>query len=124
LRAMQSAAQFQANPSAQLDASRPGPIRRHADGRHQRGVAQARHAGGDAAPYVQLATFEGEPGTGKLTWRVNLFSRSPFFRNELSASRCKRVAGDGYRPGRTAGFTYLDRVDLLRRQGRACCCAF
>lgn len=71
-----------------------------------------------AAPHVQVATIEGEHGTGKYTLARFLFSRSP-----LTGARFQRrdarewLATDGD-PGALSGMTYLDRVDLLAPPGQ------
>jgi DNA-binding NtrC family response regulator len=71
-----------------------------------------------AAPHVQVAAIEGEPGVGKLTLARYLFSRS-----SLSASSFQRfdarewLMGDGD-PAAMTGFLYLDRVDLLAPPGQ------
>ncbi|MFZ0394930.1 MAG: helix-turn-helix domain-containing protein [Terracidiphilus sp.] len=71
-----------------------------------------------AAPHLQLAALEGEHGSGKTTLARYLFSRSP-----LSGSTFQRrdarewLATDGD-PATLAGFTYLDRVDLLAPPGQ------
>lgn len=71
-----------------------------------------------AAPHLQVAAIEGEHGTGKHTLARYLFSRSP-----LSGSAFQRrdarewLATDGD-PSTLAGFTYLDRVDLLAPPGQ------
>jgi DNA-binding NtrC family response regulator len=72
-----------------------------------------------AAPHLQVATIEGEHGTGKHTLARYLFSRSP-----LSGSLFQRrdarewLATDGD-PSTLVGFTYLDRVDLLAPPGQS-----
>jgi len=71
-----------------------------------------------AAPHLQVAAIEGEHGSGKYTLARYLFSRSP-----LSGSGFQRrdarewLATDGD-PATLAGFTYLDRVDLLAPPGQ------
>ena len=71
-----------------------------------------------AAPHLQIATLEGEHGTGKHTLARYLFARSP-----LSSSLFQRrdarewLATDGD-PSTLAGFIYLDRVDLLAAPGQ------
>jgi two-component system response regulator AtoC len=71
-----------------------------------------------AAPHLQVATIEGEHGTGKHTLARYLFARSP-----LSGSLFQRrdarewLATDGD-PSTLAGFIYLDRVDLLAPPGQ------
>jgi two-component system response regulator AtoC len=71
-----------------------------------------------AAPHLQVAAIEGEHGVGKHTLARYLFSRSP-----LSASLFQRrdarewLATDGD-PSTLAGFTYLDRIDLLAPPGQ------
>jgi len=108
---MQSAAQFQANPSApgltlvDLGLS-AGMQMAGISAAWRKLVMQAEMA----APYVQLATFEGEPGTGKLTLARYLFSRSPF-------------SGTSFQRRDAREWLLTDTI-CLRRQGRACCCAF
>lgn len=71
-----------------------------------------------AAPHLQVAAIEGEHGSGKHSLARYLFSRSP-----LSGSHFQRrdarewLATDGD-PSTLAGFTYLDRVDLLAPPGQ------
>ena len=71
-----------------------------------------------AAPHLQVASIEGEHGSGKNTLARYLFSRSP-----LSGSGFQRrdarewLATDGD-PSTMVGFTYLDRVDLLAPPGQ------
>lgn len=71
-----------------------------------------------AAPHVQVATIEGEPGTGKQTLARYLLSRSPLagvpFQRRDAREWLLREAD----PSSLSGFTYLDRVDLLAPPGQ------
>ncbi len=65
------------------------------------------------APYVQVASIEGEPGSGKQTLARYLHARSP-----LAGLPFRRHGAREWLAARTAtapieGFVYLDRVDLL-----------
>jgi DNA-binding NtrC family response regulator len=116
---MQSAAQFQANPSApgltlvDLGLS-AGMQMAGISAAWRKLVMQAEMA----APYVQLATFEGEPGTGKLTLARYLFSRSPFSGTSFQRRDAREWLLTDTDPAALAGFTYLDRVDLLAPPGQ------
>lgn len=71
-----------------------------------------------AAPHLQVAAIEGEPGCGKYTLAHYIFEHSP-----LSAPRFLRfdarewLATDGDAT-RMEGFYYLERVDLLTPPGQ------
>ena len=71
-----------------------------------------------AAPHVQVATIEGEHGSRQADpGTLSLQPLSPG-RLRLSAARCPRMAGTDADPATLAGFTYLDRVDLLAPPGQ------
>lgn len=71
-----------------------------------------------AAPHVQIATLEGEHGTGKYTLARFLFSRSPLSDSKFQRRDAREwLATDGD-AGALAGMTYLDRVDLLAPPGQ------
>jgi two-component system response regulator AtoC len=71
-----------------------------------------------AAPHLQVATIEGEHGSGKQTLARYLFSRSPFSSSSFQRRDAREwLATDGD-PATLAGFTYLDRVDLLTPPGQ------
>ncbi|MGB7266191.1 MAG: hypothetical protein WBC92_11815, partial [Terracidiphilus sp.] len=71
-----------------------------------------------AAPHLQVATLEGEHGTGKHTLARYLFSRSPLAGSGFQRRDAREwLATDGD-PSALAGFTYLDRVDLLAPPGQ------
>lgn len=71
-----------------------------------------------AAPHVQVASIEGEQGAGKQTLARYLLSRSPL----AGSPFCRRDAREwlltDLDPSTMAGFTYLDRVDLLAPPGQ------
>jgi DNA-binding NtrC family response regulator len=71
-----------------------------------------------AAPHLQVAAIEGEHGTGKSTLAHYLFSRSPLSGSVFQRRDAREwLATDGD-PSTLAGFTYLDRVDLLAPPGQ------
>jgi DNA-binding NtrC family response regulator len=71
-----------------------------------------------AAPHLQVATIEGEAGVGKHTLARYLFSRSPLAGTGLQRRDAREwLATDGD-PSTLAGFTYLERVDLLTPPGQ------
>lgn len=71
-----------------------------------------------AAPHLQVATIEGEHGSGKHTLARYLFSRSPLALSSFERRDAREwLATDGD-PATLAGFTYLDRVDLLAPPGQ------
>ena len=72
-----------------------------------------------AAPHLQVAAIEGESGCGKYTLARYLFSRSPLAGPSQFQRRDARewLATDAD-PSTLAGFTYLDRVDLLAPPGQ------
>jgi two-component system response regulator AtoC len=71
-----------------------------------------------AAPHVQVATFEGEPGSGKQTLARYLFSRSPLTASTFQRHDAREWLVADADPSTLAGFTYLDRVDLLAPPGQ------
>ncbi|HEV2485441.1 MAG TPA: helix-turn-helix domain-containing protein [Terracidiphilus sp.] len=71
-----------------------------------------------AAPHLQVAAIEGEHGTGKHTLARYLFTRSPLAGTLFQRRDAREwLATDGD-PSTLAGFTYLDRVDLLAPPGQ------
>lgn len=65
------------------------------------------------APHLQIATIEGEQGSGKQTIARYLHARSVLARAPFQRHDAQTWLGsEGLRTG-LAGFVYLDRVDLL-----------
>jgi two-component system response regulator AtoC len=71
-----------------------------------------------AAPYVQLATIEGEHGAGKNTLAHYLFSRSPLAGGSFQRYDAREWLVSDADPATLTGYTYLDRVDLLAPPGQ------
>jgi two-component system response regulator AtoC len=71
-----------------------------------------------AAPYVHLAAIEGEHGTGKHSLARYLFSRSPLASESFQRRDAREWLVADADPTALAGFTYLDRVDLLAAPGQ------
>lgn len=71
-----------------------------------------------AAPYVQVAAIEGEQGAGKHTFARFLFSRSPLAMSSFQRRDAREWLATDADPSTLAGFTYLDRVDLLAPPGQ------
>lgn len=71
-----------------------------------------------AAPHLQVATLEGEHGTGKHTLARYLFSRSPLASTLFQRRDAREWLATDADPATLAGFTYLDRVDLLAPPGQ------
>ena len=71
-----------------------------------------------AAPYVQLATIEGEHGAGKQTLAHYLFSRSPLAGGSFQRRDAREWLVSDADPATMTGYTYLDRVDLLAPPGQ------
>jgi two-component system response regulator AtoC len=71
-----------------------------------------------AAPHVQVAAIEGEHGTGKQTLARYLFSRSPLAGTSFQRRDAREWLVSDADPSTLAGFTYLDRVDLLAPPGQ------
>ncbi len=71
-----------------------------------------------AGPHVQVATFEGEHGSGKHTLARYLFSRSPLAGGSFQRRDAREWLVADADPSTLTGFTYLDRVDLLAPPGQ------
>lgn len=71
-----------------------------------------------AAPHLQVAAIEGEPGSGKHTLARYLFSRSPLASTHFHRRDAREWLATDADPSTLAGFTYLDRVDLLAPPGQ------
>ncbi|MGB8261439.1 MAG: hypothetical protein WCE75_13855, partial [Terracidiphilus sp.] len=71
-----------------------------------------------AAPHVQLAAIEGEHGAGKQTLARYLFARSPLAHSSFQRRDAREWLATDADPSALAGFTYLDRVDLLAPPGQ------
>jgi two-component system response regulator AtoC len=71
-----------------------------------------------AAPHVQVAALEGEHGTGKQTLARYLLSRSPLAGTGFQRRDAREWLVSDADPATLAGMTYLDRVDLLAPPGQ------
>jgi two-component system response regulator AtoC len=71
-----------------------------------------------AAPHLQVAAIEGEHGAGKHTLARYLFSRSPLAGGIFQRRDAREWLAADADPATLAGFTYLDRVDLLAPAGQ------
>jgi two-component system response regulator AtoC len=71
-----------------------------------------------AAPHLQVAALEGESGSGKQTLARYLFSRSPLAGTSFQRRDAREWLVTDADPATLAGFTYLDRVDLLAPPGQ------
>lgn len=71
-----------------------------------------------AAPHVQVAAIEGEHGVGKQTLARFLLNRSPLAGSKFQRRDAREWLLHDGDPGTLAGFTYLDRVDLLAPPGQ------
>ena len=71
-----------------------------------------------AAPHLQVAAIEGEHGTGKHTLARYLFSRSPLAASTFQRRDAREWLATDADPSTLAGFTYLDRIDLLAPPGQ------
>ncbi|MGH9605234.1 MAG: sigma-54-dependent transcriptional regulator [Terracidiphilus sp.] len=71
-----------------------------------------------AAPHLQVAAVEGEHGTGKHTLARYIFSRSPLASSFFQRRDAREWLATDADPSTLAGFTYLDRVDLLAPPGQ------
>ena len=69
-------------------------------------------------PILQVAAIEGEHGTGKQTLARYLFSRSPLAATTFQRRDAREWLATDADPSTLAGFTYLDRVDLLAPPGQ------
>jgi len=70
------------------------------------------------APYLQIATIEGEHGSGKQTLAHLLHSRSAMARSPFQRHDAREWLITDADPSTLTGFTYLDRVDLLASPGQ------
>ncbi|HUX43856.1 MAG TPA: sigma 54-interacting transcriptional regulator [Terracidiphilus sp.] len=70
------------------------------------------------APHVQVATVEGEPGTGKQTLARYLHSRSQVARSGFLRRDAREWLATEADPTTLSGFVFLDRVDLLALPGQ------
>jgi DNA-binding NtrC family response regulator len=71
-----------------------------------------------AAPHLQVATIEGESGSGKHTLARYLFSRSPLSGSTFQRRDAREWLATDADPSTLTGYTYLDRVDLLAPPGQ------
>jgi two-component system response regulator AtoC len=67
---------------------------------------------------VQVASIEGEHGSGKQTLARYLFSRSPLAASSFQRRDAREWLIADADPSTLVGFTYLDRVDLLAPPGQ------
>ena len=72
-----------------------------------------------AAPHVQVAAIEGEHGSGKQTLARYLFTRSPLSNSGFQRRDAREWLVADADPATLAGFTYLDRIDLLAPPGQS-----
>jgi DNA-binding NtrC family response regulator len=72
-----------------------------------------------AAPHLQIASIEGEQGSGKQTLARYLLSRSPLARAVFQRHDAREWLLSDLDPARLSGFLYLDRADLLTPPGQA-----
>ncbi len=70
------------------------------------------------APHLQFATIEGESGVGKQTLAQLLHDRSPLAGSNFSRCDAREWLLSEIDPQFMAGFTYLDRIDLLAAPGQ------
>lgn len=119
LRAMNSSAQYQpqspASPLTMVEVESPleaQPVGVSAAWRKLLMQAEM------AAPHVQVAAIEGEHGVGKHTLARYLFSRSPQANGLFQRRDAREWLVTDADPATLAGFTYLDRVDLLASPGQ------
>ncbi|HEX8813737.1 MAG TPA: sigma 54-interacting transcriptional regulator [Terracidiphilus sp.] len=71
-----------------------------------------------AAPHLQIASIEGEQGSGKQTLARYLLSRSPLARAPFQRHDAREWLLSDLDPAKLSGFLYLDRVDLLTAPGQ------
>ncbi len=115
---MQSAAQYQPQPSAKLslvDADAPPALQIVGISAAWRKLLMQAEM---AAPHLQVASIEGEHGSGKNTLARYLFSRSPLSNSGFQRRDAREWLATDADPSTLAGFTYLDRVDLLAPPGQ------
>jgi DNA-binding NtrC family response regulator len=116
---MQTAAQFQPQPSASslslLDPNQAPAIQIvGVNAAWRKLLLQAEMV----APYLQIATVEGEHGAGKQTLARFLHSRSPFAHSHFQRHDAREWLLSESDPALLTGFIYLDRVDLLASPGQ------
>jgi two-component system response regulator AtoC len=117
---MQSSAPFQTQPSVsgltlvELDASNAAIQVVGVSAAWRKLLMQAEMA----APHLQVAAIEGEHGSGKYTLARYLFSRSPLATSSFQRRDAREWLATDADPATLAGFTYLDRVDLLAPPGQ------
>jgi DNA-binding NtrC family response regulator len=116
---MQSVAQFQTHPPipglAHVEVDSPAAVQIvGVSAAWRKLITQADMA----APHVQVAAIEGEHGTGKQTLARYLFSRSPMAGTTFQRRDAREWLVTDADPSTLAGFTYLDRVDLLAPPGQ------
>jgi DNA-binding NtrC family response regulator len=117
---MQSSAPFQTQPSVsglalvELDSPAAGVQVVGVSAAWRKLLMQAEMA----APHLQVAAIEGEPGNGKHTLARYLFSRSPLSSASFQRRDAREWLATDADPSTLAGFTYLDRVDLLAPPGQ------
>jgi two-component system response regulator AtoC len=116
---MQSAAQFQPQPSVsgltlvEMDSTYAAQIV-GVSAVWRKLLTQAEMT----APHLQVAAIEGEHGTGKQTLARYLFSRSPLAGSSFQRRDAREWLVTDADPATLGGFTYLDRVDLLAPPGQ------
>jgi DNA-binding NtrC family response regulator len=71
-----------------------------------------------AAPHLDVAAIEGEPGSGKQSLARYLCSRSSLGKSGFQRRDAREWLATDADPANLAGFTYLDRVDLLAPPGQ------
>ena len=71
-----------------------------------------------AAPHLQVGSVEGEHGAGKHTLARYIFSLSPLAGSFFQRRDAREWLATDADPSALAGFTYLDRVDLLAPPGQ------
>ncbi|HUB53487.1 MAG TPA: helix-turn-helix domain-containing protein, partial [Terracidiphilus sp.] len=71
-----------------------------------------------AAPHLQIGTIEGEHGAGKQTLARYIFGRSQLADSAFRRRDAREWLATDANPATLAGFTYLDRVDLLAPPGQ------
>jgi DNA-binding NtrC family response regulator len=71
-----------------------------------------------AAPHLQVAAIEGEHGSGKHTLARYMLTRSPLSASNFQRRDAREWLATDADPATLAGFTYLDRVDLLAAPGQ------
>jgi len=119
LRAMQTAVQFQTQPSVSplslVDADSSSAANMvGVSAAWRKLITQAEMA----APHLQVAAIEGEHGSGKHTLARYMFTRSPLSASNFQRRDAREWLATDADPATLAGFTYLDRVDLLAPPGQ------